>query len=615
MKYKGIIILSIVLLISVVFIFLLFDTSEDEVLFSFELESKEGKESISYHTDEDDSLYVFLPSYGELPDLKIHLLTETTVEIDGVKLTEGMSCEGFELDKTYEVSYEKWGTNSNIQLTFCKSANIPAMYIDTQSGNIEYIHQKKGNEEQGTVRLYNADGTLNYSGELESLSGRGNSTWEYYDKKPYSLNLRNQGDLLSMGEAYKWILIANADDYSNVRNKAVYDFSRNIGLDYTPSSQWIDLYLNGDYAGLYLLCERNEVHPNRVDISQSKGFLVSLEMEERLVSQSIPYVSTEEGFALRVHNPLNPTEDDLQRIADVFQAFENAVLSKDGTDEKSGKHWSQLIDVDSFVKKYLIEEVFGNIDACALSQYFYCDATDDYKIYAGPVWDYDHTMGIDSLWQLRNPEMMIGNRPAIASINGTSWFASLYQDKDFYNNIVRVYTEEFKPLLSKLYTEDIAEYESLISESARINKLRWNDVTITSDEEIDNICEYMNNRLSFLDSVWIENTEYLTLRADSSFGVQYAYYSVLPGQSVDCLPEFENTENLIFRGWYDAETNEPFDSSQPLLKDTQIYAKWENTESKLDKIKELIPIGIFAIVFISIFVADIKKNRKGERND
>ena len=154
---------------------------------------------------------------------------------------------------------------------------MATVYIDTESGNMDYIHENKENKESGKISIYTSVEGIDYSGDLTSIKGRGNNTWDEFEKKPYNIELQNESNLLGMGKASQWVLLANADDHSNLRNKLVYDFSDEIGLEFSPDSRWVDLYLNGEYAGLYLLSERNEVHENRVNIDKTDGALLSIE--------------------------------------------------------------------------------------------------------------------------------------------------------------------------------------------------------------------------------------------------------------------------------------------------------------------------------------------------
>ena len=427
-KQKIVICLTTVaLLLSVVIAGVILESQETS-LFYVEIFANEQIEKIELWQSESGDYYIFLPSYAKLQQVKIHPDASTAVSIDGIYLYEGLTCDVFQPNVAYKCSYNVCGRDVQKNITFLCSENIAAMYIDTQSQSMEYIHEKKGNAEKGNMRIYAASGELEYAGELDSINGRGNATWNTFEKKPYSLKLAAEADLLGMGAAQKWILLANAGDTSHMRNKIVYDFARRIGLAFSPDSQWVDLYLNGEYAGLYLLSERNEIHTQRVDISQTGSFLVSVELEERLKAQNILHTVTEEKQALRIHYPEQLSGSELSQLSQRLQAMENAVVSQDGFDPLTGQQWQDLIDVDSWVKKYLIEEVFGSIDAGLVSQYFYYDGDDpSSRIYAGPVWDYDNAMGNRECWEILQPKMLVANQTR--GINGfyAPWFSALYQ--------------------------------------------------------------------------------------------------------------------------------------------------------------------------------------------
>ena len=116
----------------------------------------------------------------------------------------------------------------------------------------------QNHKERAAITLYTADGQVDYQGtETDMIRGRGNSSWNY-EKKPYNLYLYQPASLLEMDEASEWALIANANDDTNLRNQLVYDFADQISPHpgWSPENEYVDLFLNGEYAGLYLLCEK-----------------------------------------------------------------------------------------------------------------------------------------------------------------------------------------------------------------------------------------------------------------------------------------------------------------------------------------------------------------------
>ncbi len=610
-KQKWIILLFTLLLSTVVGCIWVYSKFENQqVELSVLVESKNGSEIIHCWKNDQDEYFAFLPSYADVSKVKIQKNTDNNVRIDGVPVTDTERCNNFQLDVPYSLEYTAWGKKCLRTLTFVKSANVATMYIDTKSGNMDYIHLNKGNEETGELRLVTSDGTLDYAGDLESINGRGNYTWDTFDKKPYSISLSKEADLLGMGLAQKWILLANADDSSNLRNKLVYEFADQIGLAYSPDSQWVDLYLNGEYVGLYQLCERNEAHANRVDVTGENSFLVSLERSDRLKAQNYPYVNTAAEQYLRVHHPSNPSAETLASIRATWQSVENAILAEDGIDPVTGVSWLELIDLDSWARKYLIEEVFGNGDACYISQYFYFDGNDSSaKIYAGPVWDYDHVMGSVSAWELLNPQSMYANRLHVKDGFDTPWFYNLYQKEEFYERVTELYQTEFLPALEQLLEQDLNKYATEITQADRINRIRWsveNDILFDANY----IHDFMLERIKFLSSNWIDGTEYYYVKADQGFGGFYGYFAVLPGECLSSIYQFENTESSTFLGWYYTDTDEPFDITRPITENIEIYAKWEDSASnKIDKLWKLMPLGIIAVLFVAVFWVGIKRIR------
>lgn len=587
---------------------------DGSVSLSVVVSSQQGAEEITCWEDDAGEYYIFLPSYADPSQVQIRTNAHVPIRIDDQPLEDGMSCDAFSLNTPHDLSYTTGGNTLHFTLTFMKSANVPAMYIDVPSGSMDYIHELKGNEEPGTIRLYTADGELDHRGNLDSIKGRGNFTWNQ-EKKPYSLKLSAEADLLGLGQAQNWILLANAVDPSNLRTKIVFDFAEAAGLSYSPDSQFVDLYLNGEYAGLYQLSERNEIHPQRVSLSEDDSFLVSMELEERLIAQSYPYISTDSGVPLRIHYSAG-SESTLTQI---WQSAENAILAEDGMDPITGKHWTELIDLDSWARKYLIEEIFGSVDAVAVSQYFY-GSVETGKIYAGPVWDFDSSIGNSEEWQLILPTAFFANRPVLRNGIEDPWFYALCQKEMFWDRVTELYQTVFQPLLEDLLNEGISRYAAQIAQAAGMNQIRWS--AIDAAAETEGIQSYMEERVAFLTGVWFEQEEYYTVLVDLKEGSNTAYFAIPPGGYLPELPVFESTADILYHGWYTSDTDKPFDITQPIYEDTQIYLKWSVRETEpaeqepqyetepdyetaeQPSLLRLSPVIIFAVILLILCFAD-----------
>lgn len=585
---------------------------QSELSFSVIVRSGEETEKIACWENAAGEYYVFLPSYAELADTFVSLGGKASVSINGQPVRDGTDCGSLQLDTPYSFTYLSKTEELDTTLTFCRSGNVPTMYIDVLSGNMDYIHAEKGNQEPGQLRLYSGQGELEYEVHVSGLSGRGNSTW-LYEKKPYSLSLSYEADLLGMGAAQNWILLANACDSSNLRNKIVYDFSGEIGMAYSPECQWVDLYLNGDYAGLYLLTTRNEIHPQRVAISQTDSFLVSMELASRMKEQDIPYVSTGNSswLAYRIHD----SSIEKTSLQAMLQSMENAILAEDGVDPVTGKSYRELIDLDSWACRYLIDEVFGNFDAGSLSQFFYYDGSSGTgKIYAGPVWDMDNCLSLGGY----PPNSIWSGWPHLWDSDDSPLFYALWQKEEFRQRVLQLYEELFRPAAEPLLSHRIGEYQDQIRQAARVNALRWSaeDVSL----QAQTIRGYLEKRLEFLDDYYLGDTGYCIVQEADPGGV-WRCYAVAYGESLSWSYYYFDTEEGRYLGYYTADTDEPFDVNQPVYSDMTVYPKWESSGSEPaadSQAAHSIPVwtlaplaGLLGILFLLLLADWIRAWRNG----
>lgn len=568
------------------------------------------QERIACWEDETGAYFIFLPSGVEMSDVKISLEKGVQAVLDQESLEDGRSCGDFQQDTPYLLRCTTKGVTTEHTLTFLRSAELPSFHLDVQSGSMALIHETKGNQESGTLRLYSQTGQLLYSGQMESLRGRGNSSWNM-DKKPYSLTLAGEADLLGMGQAKNWILLANAKDPSHLRNKVVYDLAARAGMAYTPACKWVDLYLNGEYAGVYLLSERNEIHPQRVNLQITGSFLVSRESRWRLASQQYPHILTDSRAALRIRDS-GLTKEDLYRI---WQPAENAILSEDGRDPLSGKIWQELIDLDSWAMDYLTGEIFANVDAGSISQYYYRDGQDPSgKIYAGPVWDYDLTMSNETTWQQEIVEAFFADKEHIWSLEDTTWYYGLNRKQEFQSRVRELYENVYRPLVQELLDTGLDAYAAQVQQGAMLDQRRWG--TGSARVETENIRRYLTERIAFLDGIWLEGRPYCKVLVVMNNGATTSICHVVsPGEKAPPLPDYESSWEIL--GWYDADTEEPFDIEQPIERDTIVYLK--RLPSDADQISPLqaVPIGAVLILLLTGILIDRKRRRaqkaKGKR--
>lgn len=527
---------------------------------ALEIQCSEGSERIKLWEDGQGNAYAFLPEPVTPEQIVFQLPAGSRVTLDGNPLVTGEIGETLCFDRSYllEAAGERY------TLSFVSVGSMPTMYVDVTSGSMDYIHMDKENEERGKLRLYREDGLLSYSGMLRSVKGRGNATWEW-EKKPYGLTLMQDADLLGMGAAKHWVLLSNVYDDSHIRNKTVYDTAAAFGLSYSPDSRWVNLYLNGEYAGLYLLCEKIELHPQRVNLEG--GSLISLEKRDRLWQYEENQFLTDGDIPVRIRETSDPTA-----LKEKINTLERAILAPDGIDPVTGRSWLELIDLDSWARKYLVEEVFGNLDAGSISQFFYWEDMED-RVYAGPVWDYDVSMGNPKSWQTRDVNTLFAQRPHLWNPEDTPWFYALFQKEAFRETVMRLYEQELRPLLTELLRSGMADSGVLVSQGAAANALRWQ--TEDPGQSLNRILEFMEERLAFLDGLWLRREDYRLVSVFINWHVM-ACYAVPEGGTVPYREVPGDWDTIHYVGWYNASDDTPFDFDTPIREDTLIYLKEED---------------------------------------
>ena len=604
------IIIGVMLCMLVLLTYINHTQASETVPFEVSVDSHSGTEALSpWMEPASDRVYVFLPGYAELENIYLHLSAAKNVRIGGRAVEDGMNCKMLEWNTAYELTYSDWRGTYRKQLSFLKSGKLDTLYIDTESGNMNYIHENKENKEKAVVRLYDDSGELRYQGDAKSISGRGNATWNS-QKKPYNIQLQQEAALLEYGAAAKWVLLANAVDDTQMKNKLVMDFSQRVGMAYVSQSQWVDLYLNGEYAGLYLLCEKNEVHPERIDIDSSYGHLVSMEMYDRLEKNRMPHVQLKSKQALRIRYPAAPGKPEIERLSVFWQSVEDAIVSAGG--DETAPAWADVIDLESWVRKYLVDEVFANYDGGYISQYFYIDGSEEApKVYAGPVWDYDRAL--QGFWQVAYPNALCVERLVVQPGREALWFYTLCQKPMFTETAKEVYTQIFAPELERLLNEWIPKYRDFIVESALMDKIRWNR-SVGMEESVEQLREFLTQRMEFMSDYLNNKDTYVRVTANPNDESHIAYFAVKKGDTLSFMPQLKSTENHQFLGWYHEAGNKTANLSAVVEEDIVLYAKWEGVSSvERERIFKLLPLMCIALLGIAVLIADIRREKKNER--
>ena len=535
-------------------------------------------------------IYVFLPSYAAGKPLTMEWEYAERLTIDGEEKESGTVWKEYELDREYAFCFEDEGAvQESWTVVFLCSRNLPAAWVYTDSGSMDFVDESRGNRESGLFYLVNADGTMECMDGLTYIKGRGNTTWGQ-DKKPYSVKLESGHDLFGMGVSRRWELLANAYDGSNLRNQLVFEMAQEAGMAYTPQATWVDLYLNGEYQGLYQISEKVEVGNGRVEIADQEagygdltgGYLFLMEDASRYET-AVSRFTTEGHQTMVIKSPEIAGEEQIEYLSGLVQEFEDAVTAPDGVNPETGKFFTEYIDLDSFAMKYLVEEITKNSDAVTNSQYFYKQPDSvSGLLYAGPVWDYDNALGHTNEEAMDPVGLMLDR---IRSDDGISnlWYGSLCAQPVFMERVKELYRDVFAPILETIIQERIDEYRERIRVSATLDWIRWKDtnkdfryrVCDSYDAYVDYLQEFLRQRKDFLDNIWLKGEEYTRIRFDRGEPFGYVDLYTEKGEAGRQAPDSSDIEweGQVITGWV-YEDGTPYDPAKQAGEDITVYAVW-----------------------------------------
>ncbi|MGM9619153.1 MAG: CotH kinase family protein [Oscillospiraceae bacterium] len=540
-------------------------------------------QELSCWQNENGEGFFFLPSHASLEAAELLVNGESTTEppLDLSAVTPGEA-----------LSVTDGGRETT--LTFLCSEALPAVYITTASGSLEAVQADKSYKESGDIRVVNADGTVEYAGQLKYIKGRGNTTWDY-EKKPYNIKLTEKADLFGMGASKDWCLLANYRDESYVRNAMVFDYAREMGVANTTETQSFDLYVNGEYQGLYQLTEKVEIGENRLELpdleelnelknpqkgldefptfdygnakgvslpatpAERDGFLMELDFPERWAEEVSGFV-TAQGQHVVLKSPENASEEQVEYARALVQEFEDRLLAGD-------EGYLDCIDLDSWAQLYLIEEIFEDVDCGLSSIYFYIQ---DGKLYAGPLWDFDLTMGAS--YAVTNPRTLYAAWPERTERYTSYFLPELYRQESFRARVTELYADGWDEALTALAAR-AEDYVAAVAAGARMDAVRWGKDYEATLAQGAYLRDYLTQRQDFLTSLWVEGVRYQRVRLMGNVYTRYYEYAVETGDTFDDFPALYK-EGYTLEGWYYEGTDEPFDPSAPITEDTYLYAKW-----------------------------------------
>lgn len=353
-----------------------------------------------------------------------------------------------------------------------------------------------------------AGGTVDYGRSLEptyiDIKGRGNYSWTG-EKKPYVFKFGEATSLLDLPPEKTWVLIASHLDLSLIRNYTAYETARFFtNLGFSPKMRFVDVFLNGEYIGNYMLGDHVSISPNKLDLTKTNepdtGVILELEAQHRAEGKrDYDYFFTKGGWSITFKDPNGDdlTMEQRKFIREYYEKAEEAILTLN--------NYEEYIDVDSFVDWFLVETLFKNWDSQFTSSvYLHKDAGGKLKM--GPVWDFDCSVANqDMVWSFTEVE---GWEPRWGT-----WFEVLMRDPKFRAKFTARW-QEMKPIAIDTIFDRIDQAAKLIEKSYIENFKVYPLLGVgiwpvpyflkplaTQKEQTDFIKDWLARRIEWLDEV------------------------------------------------------------------------------------------------------------------
>lgn len=303
------------------------------------------------------------------------------------------------------------GLTLKINAQLLSESNLPILSIKTKSTILDEP------KVDGTLEVRSSGNLLNYLSEkptatyLVGVELRG-STSQGFPKKPYGVETRladgnnNNVSILGFPVDNDWVLNAEYSDKTLIRNFLIYNLSNKMGR-YASRTKLVELMVNDSYVGVYCLAEKVKQGTSRVNVSKLKTTEISgddltggyiIKVDKTTGNRTYEWSTSNNPTGYRQLYQLEyPSLADLQPIQSTYiknfiNNFETRVYANDYV--TATNNYKSLIDLNSFIDFFLLNEVAKNVDGYRISTYMHKDKdSKGGKLTMGPVWDFNIAVG------------------------------------------------------------------------------------------------------------------------------------------------------------------------------------------------------------------------------
>lgn len=399
------------------------------------------------------------------------------------------------------ISVEKNGVSAAIRVL--ETGTMPALMLSSGIDHaLTYVREVKTHKVNVSGTLLEQDGTKTVLPDA-AFRGHGNDSWSAL-KKSYNLIFAEETDLCGLGAARNYALLAGYRDNSLMSYKATYDLAQAVGMDYVPETCFVQLYVDGEYMGIYFLAGKIEIGENRIDLKNMaeetkslnqkplKEYEVQksegrtwydldrtpedvtggwiLEYDERDYDPDKARFISNHDLSVVLRSMPYASRKQVDYIAEYWQDFEDALYAEDGYNEK-GKYYMEYIDAESFAEQWILQEL-NTESSLTSSVYFYKDSDEegDGKLHGLYLWDMEHSLTRGG---------MVHASWIASKCKPDEFWAQFYRHKDFAELVNEVWNTRFLPAIQASLQDGTGKQEP------GLRALSWYEEQYRQDDELN----------------------------------------------------------------------------------------------------------------------------------
>ena len=416
------------------------------------------------------------------------------------------------------------------------SSDLPLFVLDTDTAII--VDEPKITAHLGVI--YNGEGhrnnvtdSYNHYDGLVGIEFRGATSQTLFEKKGYAMETRladgsnNNVELLGLPKENDWVLHGPYSDKTLMRNALAYHIAGEL-MAWAPRTRFVEVILNGDYQGVYVLTEKIKVVKNRVDVTKqdedesdvSGGYILKLDKTEGAINAGYTseYPAITNGWQQSFYQyhfpkPKDITTSQMDYVSELISSIDETFMADDYADPIDG--YRRHLDEASMMDFFIVNELSKNVDGYRLSTFMHKDRDEvNDKLVFGPVWDFNLgfgnvdycTGGSASGFVAKEFNRVCSNDFWVINF----WWEKVLSDTLFTQGLGERWSDLREGVLSEVRLHEVVDSFALVLAESQIRNFQkysvlgqyiWPNYRVQNsyEGEVEWLKEWLSERLAWMD--------------------------------------------------------------------------------------------------------------------